>query len=49
MMARFNKLLVVLLDECTALWGKPERAHVLNVEQLHAHDCHQDETEPEIA
>ena len=48
MIARFNKLLVVLLDECMTLWGKPEQVHVLNVEQLHAHNCHQDVTEPEI-
>jgi len=27
------------------LWGEPERIHVQNTEQLHAHDCHPDVTE----
>jgi len=27
------------------LWGEPERVHMLNMEQLHAHDRHQNVTE----
>ena len=23
------------------LWGEPKRVHMQNVEQLNAHDCHQ--------
>ena len=34
-----------LLDECKTLWGEPERLHMNNMEQLHAHDCHQNVTE----
>jgi len=29
------------------LWGKHERVHMQNVDQLHAHDCHQNVTEPQ--
>jgi len=29
------------------LWGKPERVHVQSVDQLHAHDCYQNVTEPQ--
>ena len=36
---------VLLLVECWALWGKHERVHVQNMEQLHAHDCYQNVTE----
>jgi len=25
----------IILDECTTLWGEPERVYVQNVEQLH--------------
>ena len=34
-----------LLDECTTLQGEPEGQHMQNVDQLHAHDCHQNVTE----
>jgi len=36
---------IIILVECTILWGKPERMHVQNIEQLHAHDRHQNVTE----
>jgi len=26
-------------------WGEPERLHIQNMEQLHAHDCHPNVTE----
>ena len=29
------------------LWGETERVHVQNMGQLHAHDCHQNVTEPQ--
>ena len=29
-----------ILDECIALWGKPEQVHLLYMEQLYAYDCH---------
>ena len=32
-------------DECMTLWGKPERLHMQNVEQIQSHDCHQNLTE----
>jgi len=37
-----NKLSVV---ECRTFWGEPERVHVQNMEQLHAHDRYQNVTE----
>jgi len=37
--------LYILLVECRTLWGEPERVHVQNVEQLHAHDRYQNVTE----
>jgi len=33
------------LVECRTLWGEPERVHVQNMEQLHAHDRYQNVTE----
>ena len=27
------------------LWDEPERIHIQNMEQLHAHDCYQNVTE----
>ena len=39
--------ILVLLDECITLWGEPEWVHAQNVDQLHAHDCHQNVTEPQ--
>jgi len=38
---------LLLLDECMTLWGKPDRVHVQNMEQLQAYDCHQNVTEPQ--
>ena len=35
------------LDECMTLRGRCEQVHVQNVDQLHAHDCHQNVTEPQ--
>jgi len=32
--------------KCT-LWGAPDRAHVQNMEQLNAFDCHQNVAEPQ--
>ena len=29
------------LEDCMTLWGEPKRVHMQNVEQLNAHDCHQ--------
>jgi len=29
------------------LWGEPEQVHAQNVDQLQAHDCHQNVTEPQ--
>ena len=37
--------LVNLLVECRTSWGEPERVHVQNMEQLHAHDRYQNVTE----
>jgi len=31
----------IILDECTTLWGKPDRVHKQNMEQLNAYDSHQ--------
>jgi len=31
--------------ECRTLWGEPERVHVQNMEQLHAHDHYQNVAE----
>jgi len=35
-----NNLEILILDERLTLWNEPERAHIQNMEQLHAHDCH---------
>jgi len=35
---------VIILGECTTLWGEPEQVHMYNMEQLHALDCHQNVT-----
>ena len=40
--------LVNLLVECRTLWGEPERVHVQNMEQLHAHDHYQYVTEQNL-
>jgi len=34
-----------ILVECRTLWGDPERVHVQNMEQLHAHGHYQNVTE----
>jgi len=34
--------------KCTTLWGKPDRVHAQNMEQLHAFDCHQNVAEPQV-
>ena len=34
--------------KCTTLWGKPDRVHAQNMEQLHAFDCHQSVAEPQV-
>jgi len=35
------------LDECMTLQCECEQVHMQNVDQLHAHDCHQNVTEPQ--
>jgi len=30
---------IVLLGECSALWGKHEQVHMQNMDHLHAYDC----------
>ena len=32
---RIKIRIIIILDECTTLWGEPERGYVQNVEQLH--------------
>ena len=34
-----------IVDECMMLWGVPEQVHMQNMEQLQAHDHHQNVTE----
>ena len=34
-------------EECTTLWGEPDRVHAENMEQLHTFDCHQNVAEPQ--
>ena len=36
---------LIKLVECRTLWGEPERVHVQNMEQLHAHDRYQNVAE----
>jgi len=36
---------ISILVECRTLWGEPERVHVQNMAQLHAHDRYQNVTE----
>ena len=35
----------LLLEECRTLRGEPERVHMQNMEQLHAHDRYQNVAE----
>jgi len=37
----------LLARKCMTLWGKPDRVHTQNMEQLHALDCHQNVAEPQ--
>jgi len=40
-------LTIIYTRKCTTLWGKPDRVHAQNMEQLHAFDCHQNVAEPQ--